>query len=163
VHALSKFDYIVINTGPHWHPNIHWGPNASEEELLAAFKRAMAVVLDYLQQNLQPHQKVWIRTTPYGHARCSQFREPQLNPLAPSGQTGEYEWHLFPKFDQIWKELLNSESEKDPRFDMFDIAGMSNQRGDAHSKPDVDCLHTCIPGPVDEWNRLLYHEIMKSA
>ncbi|KAI8372281.1 GDSL/SGNH-like acyl-esterase family found in Pmr5 and Cas1p-domain-containing protein [Choanephora cucurbitarum] len=160
VHALSEFDYVVINTGPHWHPNLHWGPDASEEELLDAFKRAMTNVLDYLKEHVKPHQKVWIRTTPYGHARCSRFKEPQPNPLAPSGQTGEYEWHLFDRFDQIWKGLLTS-VEDDGRFGMFDIAGLSNQRGDAHSKPDVDCLHTCIPGPVDEWNRLLYHEVMK--
>lgn len=126
----------------------------------------MKVVLDYLDENVKAHQRVWIRTTPYGHAKCSQFKEPQPNPLAPTGMTGEYEWHLFAEFDLIWKELISDlrdkkEGKKDPRFDMFDIAPLSNQRGDAHSKPDADCLHTCIPGPVDEWNRLLYHEIMK--
>ncbi|KAI8387428.1 hypothetical protein BD560DRAFT_486284 [Blakeslea trispora] len=116
VHALSEFDYVVINTGPHWHPNLHWGPNVSEKELLDAFKKAMANVLVYLKENVKSHQKVWIRTTPYGHARCSQFPEPQTNPIAPTGQTGEYEWHLFEKFDQIWEELLAS-VEKDSRFE----------------------------------------------
>ncbi|CAO0802154.1 unnamed protein product [Mucor circinelloides] len=158
VHALSKFDYIIINTGPHWHPNLQWGPNANEQELLDAFKTAMKSVLAYLDQHVKPHQKVWIRTTPYGHVQCSQYKEPQENPLAPSGKTGEYEWHLFHEFDNIWRELLHKQ---DNRFALFDIADMSNKRGDAHSKPDADCLHTCIPGPVDEWNRLLYSEIMR--
>ncbi|KAI7905932.1 GDSL/SGNH-like acyl-esterase family found in Pmr5 and Cas1p-domain-containing protein [Cokeromyces recurvatus] len=159
VHALSQFNYIVINTGPHWHPNVHWGSNQSETELLMAFKKAMHIIFDYLKIHIKLQQKVWIRTTPYGHANCSQFKEPQQNPLVPSGQQGEYEWHLFQKFDLIWKELLDEVN--DTRFSLFDITTMFNQRGDAHSKPDKDCLHTCIPGPVDDWNRLLYHEIMK--
>jgi hypothetical protein len=146
---------------------LHWGPNQSESELLAAFEEAMKVVLAHLDNHVKPHQKVWIRTTPYGHAKCSQYKEPQSNPLAPSGQNGEYEWHLFKKFDLIWENLLISlihkSGKKDTRFEMFDIANMSNQRGDSHSKPDADCLHTCIPGPVDDWNRLLYHEIMKTT
>lgn len=124
----------------------------------------MSVVLDFLDKNVKSHQRVWIRSTPHGHATCSQFKEPQANPLAPTGKTGEYEWHLFKEFDDIWRDLLNSlhkDGEKDTRFEMMDISTLSNQRGDAHSKPDVDCLHTCIPGPVDTWNKLLYHEIMK--
>lgn len=144
---------------------MHWGPNESEGELLVAFKEAVKAVLAYLDKHVKPHQKVWIRTTPYGHAKCSQYEEPQPVPLAPSGQEGEYEWHLFHQFDLIWKDLLSSliqkNAKKDTRFEMFDITDMSNQRADSHSKPDADCLHTCIPGPVDDWNRLLYHEIMK--
>ncbi|KAI8639570.1 PC-esterase [Parasitella parasitica] len=158
VHALSQFNYIIINTGPHWHPDLFWGSNQSEQELLDAFRKAMESVLFYLDQHVKPHQKVWVRTTPYGHARCSQYKEPQENPLAPTGNTGEYEWHLFQEFDAVWKDLLRKQ---DDRFALFDIFGMSNMRGDAHSKPDRDCLHTCIPGPIDEWNRLLYNEIMR--
>lgn len=139
-----------------------WGVNQSEEELLTAFKHAMNNVLEYLEKNVKPHQKIWIRTTPYGHLQCSQYKEPQLNPVKPSGREGEYEWHLFHEFDLIWSDLLK-EKQGDPRFSLFDIATLSNQRGDAHSKPDKDCLHTCLPGPVDEWNRLLYHEIMKNT
>lgn len=120
----------------------------------------MSVVLDFLNKKVKSHQRVWIRSTPYGHASCSQFKEPQTNPLAPTGKTGEYEWHLFKAFDDIWSDLL-SDLVKDERFNILDISTLSNQRGDAHSKPDADCLHTCIPGPVDTWNRLLYHEIMK--
>lgn len=120
----------------------------------------MATILDYLQSHIQPHQKVWIRTTPYGHATCSKFKTPQSNPLEPTGKTGEYEWHLFKAFDDIWRELLSQD--EDPQFDIFDIAPLSNQRADAHSKPDADCLHTCIPGPVDTWNKLLNHEILKN-
>ncbi|KAI8879207.1 hypothetical protein K501DRAFT_336248 [Backusella circina FSU 941] len=160
VHAFPHFNYIVINTGPHWHPNLHWGPNASEEELLAAFEKSIKVIYDYLNTNIKSHQKVWIRSTPYGHATCSKFKKPQENPLAPSGQENEYEWHLFEKFDALWKTIVKEGNNKHIEF--LDISTLSNMRGDAHSRPDRDCLHTCLPGPVDDWNRLIYHEIFKS-
>lgn len=119
----------------------------------------MTIVYQYLKDHLQSDQTVWVRTTPHGHAKCSQYTSPQPSPVAPSGKLGEYDWHLFKEFDLIWKKLIAKGN--DIRFQQFDIAEMSNMRGDAHSRPDKDCLHTCLPGPVDDWNRLLYHEIMK--
>lgn len=104
----------------------------------------MKIVFDHLKETIQPHQRVYIRSTPYGHSNCSQYKHPmkELNP--PTGQPNQYDWHLFPSFDNIWKEWI--EKENDPRFTYFDISYMSNLRGDAHSKPDVDCLHFCIGG-----------------
>jgi hypothetical protein len=138
---------------------LKWGPKKDRKELLAAFKKAMTNVFDYLKANVKPHQRVWIRSTPYGHGKCSQYKAPSDTVITPTGAEGEYEWDMFESFDAVWKEWV--ESEKDPRFQFFDVSAMSNMRGDAHSRPDSDCLHTCIPGPVDDWNKLLYHEITK--
>lgn len=52
------------------------------------------------------------------------------------------------------------EKENDDRFLFYNVS-LANLRGDAHSRPDQDCLHTCLPGPVDDWNRFLHHEISK--
>jgi hypothetical protein len=52
------------------------------------------------------------------------------------------------------------EKENDPRFMFFNVS-LSNYRGDTHSMPDHDCLHTCLPGPVDDWNKFLYHEMTR--
>ncbi|KAG0165385.1 hypothetical protein DFQ28_008722 [Apophysomyces sp. BC1034] len=101
--ALSRFDYIMINTGPHWHPDLKWGPHRSREELLAAYTKAMDVVFRYLKQHVQPHQRVWVRSTPYGHAKCSKFKTPQKYPQPPTGKPGEYEWDMLEKFDEVWK------------------------------------------------------------
>ncbi|KAL0083006.1 GDSL/SGNH-like acyl-esterase family found in Pmr5 and Cas1p-domain-containing protein [Phycomyces blakesleeanus] len=160
VHAIPYFDYVIINTGPHWHPNFKWGPNRSQDEMLAAFKEAMGIVFDHLKANVKPHQTIWIRSTPYGHANCSQYTVPQNIPFQPTGQPKEYEWHMFEAFDNVWKEWIKEEN--DSRFQFLDVS-LTNRRGDAHSRPDKDCLHTCIPGPVDDWNRLLFHEMAKKS
>ncbi|KAI5885930.1 uncharacterized protein SCHCODRAFT_02717277, partial [Schizophyllum commune H4-8] len=41
----------------------------------------------------------------------------------------------------------------------LDIYELSLQRPDAHDSPGVDCLHWCMPAVLDEWSRLLYHQL----
>ncbi|KAI8087803.1 uncharacterized protein B0P05DRAFT_374903 [Gilbertella persicaria] len=118
----------------------------------------MKKVFGYLKQHVKPDQIVWVRSTPYGHAACSQYTRPSTIPVKPTGQPGEYEWDMLERFDFVWKDMI--EQENDERFRFFNVS-LSNARGDAHSQPDHDCLHTCLPGPVDDWNKFLYHEITK--
>lgn len=37
---------------------------------------------------------------------------------------------------------------QDYRIRFFNVSHMANLRGDAHSRPDSDCLHTCLPGKL---------------
>ncbi len=103
VHAIPRFKYIMINTGPHWHPDEKWGPNKDRKELLKAFEKAMNKVFNYLKKNVKSDQHVWVRSTPYGHAKCSQYTAPSDIPVAPTGQQGEYEWDMLETFDFVWK------------------------------------------------------------
>ncbi|TRM64463.1 hypothetical protein BD626DRAFT_491897 [Schizophyllum amplum] len=41
----------------------------------------------------------------------------------------------------------------------LDIYDLSLQRPDAHDNPGTDCLHWCMPAVLDEWTRLLYHQL----
>lgn len=161
VHAISRFDHIVINTAAHWHTDKKWGSNESDEEMMDAYRRAMRIIFDYLQRNLRPVQRVWVRSTPYGHAKCSRYTEPSKTPVVPTRKDGEYQWDMFDKMDQVWKEMIDEA--QDYRIRFFNVSHMANLRGDAHSRPDSDCLHTCLPGPVDDWNKLLFHEIAREA
>lgn len=137
----------------------------------------MQPVLDRLKEVVQPHQRVWLRSSPFGHETCSQYTEPQSEPVLP--QVKPYEWNMFEKYNQVFKSWVQDLG--DDRFHYFDVS-FTNLRGDAHSRPDKDCLHTCLPGnfrrkkpcnesyrlirknwigPVDDWSKLLYHEIAK--
>ncbi|KAI7858862.1 GDSL/SGNH-like acyl-esterase family found in Pmr5 and Cas1p-domain-containing protein [Circinella umbellata] len=158
-HALSRFHHIVLNTGPHWHTNKKWGPNESDEEMVVAYKKAMKIVVDYLTDNMTPLQRIWIRSTPYGHLECSKYTEPSKVPHVPQRKPGEFQWDMHVKFDEVWKDLI--EETGDDRIRFFNVSSMANLRGDAHSRPDSDCLHTCLPGPVDDWNKLLFSEIAR--
>ncbi|KAI8326831.1 hypothetical protein EDC96DRAFT_581213 [Choanephora cucurbitarum] len=88
---------------------ISMGPNKDRKELLKAFRLAMQKVLNYLKQHVREDQRVWVRGSPYGHAQCSQYTSPILEPVKPTGQPGEYEWDMLEKFDLVWKDLIERE------------------------------------------------------
>lgn len=150
----------MCKKGPHWHPDPKWGPSNNREELLEAFKKAMKKAFDYLRKTLREDQQLWVRSTPYGHARCSQYTTPSDHIITPTGQQGEYEWDMFEKFDYVWKDMI--EEANDDRFHFLNVS-LSNYRGDVHSMPDSDCLHTCLPGPVDDWNKFFFHQVKKQV
>ncbi|KAI7853727.1 PC-esterase [Circinella umbellata] len=156
-HLIPYFDYIVMNTGPHWRSNFKFGPARSQEELLKAYTAAMNSVFEALKEDVEPHQRVWLRTTPFGHTECSQYSVPQDIVVKPSKEP--FEWNIFEQFNEVYAQLI-AKQENDERFQLLDVS-FTDYRGDAHSRPDKDCLHFCLPGPVDDWNRLLYHEISK--
>jgi DNA polymerase phi len=64
---------------------------------------AMKKVFNYLKENVRSDQRVWVRGSPYGHAKCSQYTAPSTIAVKPTGQPGEYEWDMLEKFDIVWK------------------------------------------------------------
>jgi hypothetical protein len=59
------------------------------------------------------------------------------------------------------------------RLRLMDVTGMMLRRPDGHPDRyghgpgrhdgfDIDCLHWCLPGPIDVWNDLLFRIIAKS-
>lgn len=68
----------------------------------------MSKVFDYLKQNVKADQRVWVRSTPYGHAKCSQYTSPSSHIVTPTGQQGEYEWDMFEQFDFVWKVVYKN-------------------------------------------------------
>lgn len=59
------------------------------------------------------------------------------------------------------------------RMRIMDVTGMMLRRPDGHPDRyghgpgehdgfDIDCLHWCLPGPIDVWNELLLHTLTKS-
>ncbi|KAI9277247.1 GDSL/SGNH-like acyl-esterase family found in Pmr5 and Cas1p-domain-containing protein [Phascolomyces articulosus] len=156
-HLIPYFDYIVLNTGPHWRSDLKFGPNRSQEELLEGYTAAMNSVFQALKEDVESHQRVWLRTSPFGHTECSQYSDPQETIVKPSPEP--YEWNMFEPYNEVYSNWI-AKQQGDERFQLLDVS-FTDYRGDAHSRPDKDCLHFCLPGPVDDWNRLLYHEIAK--
>ncbi|KAJ4813937.1 Protein trichome birefringence [Rhynchospora pubera] len=56
-------------------------------------------------------------------------------------------------------------------FGVLDVTEAMMRRGDGHpggyynkhSKTANDCLHWCLPGPVDMWNEMLMHNLIKTS
>ena len=121
---------------------------------------------------------VLFRNTPPGHADCMNHTKP-----LPLGQHASYwyNWGNFSIMNQIWKEQINIYNQylydkycdgdiiinnsSNNRMDCksalrssmlyVDVENITQSRIDGHSMPPEDCLHYCIPGPIDTWTMVM--------
>eukprot|EP01036_Dinobryon_divergens_P024721 gene24720-33194_t len=113
----------------------------------------------------KPIQFIW-KLQNAMHVNCSHYRYPisqaQLEDLDLLSKVGQYNWHLFPGYDQMAKDMA-----RDLNPDLVRIMDMSplQLRPDAHPGSAYlmglsnsnrfvdaeanDCAHYCLPGPLD--------------
>ncbi|ORY81280.1 GDSL/SGNH-like acyl-esterase family found in Pmr5 and Cas1p-domain-containing protein [Leucosporidium creatinivorum] len=142
-HMVEDKEFVVLNTGA------HWGDHRSM--WIERYTNMAKEVIAFIDQF--PHITLIVRTSVPGHTNCSQYSAPLLEDDPDSHNS--YNWQGFTLFNNVWRDILA----KHPKHILLDV-GATSLRGDGHRNPDVDCLHYCLPGPVDTWNTLLYHIIM---
>ena len=135
---------IIFNRGAHFEPSVNYTSN-----------------LEFLFSSLQkdrPDINVYFRNTPPGHAFCA--TESKMPPLAKprtenrtmyqrrAGDTNPYHWSEF-----VVQNLLAQEIAARYRVTYLDVASATELRPDSHLSAQ-DCLHYCIPGPIDMWVEL---------
>eukprot|EP01038_Epipyxis_sp_PR26KG_P006861 gene6861-9396_t len=109
---------------------------------------------------LAKHPKFIWKTQNPGHRQCMNFHNPITNGeeemLELSTRPTTYEWHLHPTFDKIAIEYFERSG--------FHVINMSPLylRPDGHPGKytsewfaNGDCLHYCLPGPLDLFSVLL--------
>ncbi|KAF8987977.1 hypothetical protein BDQ17DRAFT_1258067, partial [Cyathus striatus] len=82
----------------------------------------------------------------------------------------KWDWDRFEAHNELWKESIRKMGETRDRLGVnsgegarwvyLDIWGMALMRPDAHLEPGVDCLHWCLPGVLEEWNKQIYQVIV---
>ena len=87
-----------------------------------------------------------------GHVDCQNFSAPitaaQEAQLNLSTTPSPHRWHLFPKFDKMAMAYL-----KQFNFKFIDMSPLY-LRPDSHPGHLKDCLHICMPGPIDLFSTL---------
>lgn len=159
--------------GCHYCPELNLTEIPYSEVYRGAIRRALEKVSD-------EYKGVAIMTTfPLSHFENGSWdtggsceRKLPLQPLESTQFPGEHnEFHdiVIDEFNAVVEQ--NRELKKDSRVEIFDVTKVSLQRADGHPgrfrrpHPDFgwdtneyfanDCLHWCLPGPVDTWNQLL--------
>ena len=135
---------IIFNRGAHFEPSIDY--STSLELLFSSLRRD------------RPDVNVYFRNTPPGHAFCA--TESKMPPLARprsenrtmyqrrAGDTNPYHWSEFAA-----QNLLARKIAAKYRVAYLDVASATELRPDSHLSAQ-DCLHFCIPGPIDMWVEL---------
>ena len=119
-------------------------------------KQEMADFLDFLSEDL-PHATLIFRSSNMAHLNCNLYSVPQHEGESlfdPVDEPNHPEWHWkdFPSQSQrIVKPLLNNV----PSAFFLDIFPSVQRRPDQHTSAS-DCLHYCVPGPIDLWVQFVY-------
>lgn len=131
-------DILVINSGAHMRDmgDIKYVWKQLEDQL------------GVVRRQLPDLKVVWKTMNP-SHMHCSGVQEPQHDYVPhrkpPAGD--RFHWHLFPFFDGYSVDKALSLG-----LNVIDMAPLYD-RIDAH--PSHDCLHYCLPGPLDLFAVLL--------
>jgi hypothetical protein len=152
VEQLPKVKLVVLGMGAWFH--------AYDD-----YERAWNVIIQqyrYLENN-RAHRKatmptfVWKTINP-AHQNCTSYHEPILSPLSVNTTYDAFGWSRFPEYDSISKEY--SYKLHWNVIDMFPL----HLRPDAHPpllpsptafRHSFDCLHYCLPGPLNLFNDIL--------
>ena len=158
---LQEYDTAVLNTGVH----------LQQQSALRDRVHSLAKVFAALPSNVT---LVW-RTTVPGHDNCSAATEPLTNKYVPLPK-GMYGWDRVEGQNTLIQSIF--ERIAPGRLRYLDAFALANTRADGHivsktkfmttsdgrkvSYPVVDCLHYCMPGPVEIWNVLFTRLFLKS-
>ena len=118
--------------------------------------------------HLYPNMTLIWKTQNPGHVNCSlhshihgddgDINKHPINYYDPyhSSHKGDYyKWYNFPLFDDISKNNIIYLYEKfNITMKVIDMSPL-NFRPDAHARPAQDCLHYCLPGPINLFSILL--------
>ena len=86
-----------------------------------------------------------------GHANCEDFKEPASpDPNVPLPEW--FHWDRFPNQNTVAKRIV-----EDSGAIFMDVSTITRNRPDGHPYMNRDCLHYCLPGPIDTWVQLLFN------
>lgn len=99
-----------------------------------------------------------------GHPDCAIRPDPTFRRHA---NTTHYNWQRFAAQNEISKSIVEEFG-----FIYVDVATPMIPRHDGHIgfkfveftkslNPSVDCLHYCLPGPIDLWVEFLYNVLLR--
>lgn len=166
----GRADVIVLNTGAHW-------PLQHEAAYRSMSHSVLAFLLDRDKATERFEGTVLYRTNFL--PGCSSARHP--TPAAPRAALAQssYNWAALSRYDHIWAQTIDERAaagvERDDAATMkaevgiLNVSHLTSLRGDGHcedcaapggAKEGSDCLHYCLPGPVDVWSALLQEIVM---
>lgn len=134
---------LIVNRGAHFFPD-----RVVTEEFTD--------FLRFLSADL-PQALLIFRSSNMAHPNCQQYSEPVASatfepvdePLNP-----DWHWKDFPSQSQrLIQPLINGWQDPKPVF--LDIFHSIHGRPDQHPSKE-DCLHYCVPGPIDLWVQLVF-------
>ncbi|CAI5947147.1 unnamed protein product [Closterium sp. NIES-65] len=130
---------LVLNRGAHY---------VEDEEFTEQLNRTLTRV-----REVAPELLIIYRSTSPGHAHCENITAPLKEPQDPASLP--FHWGEFGRQNKLARQMVEAVGGV-----FMDVDPMTSLRGDGHMMPPSDCLHYCLPGPLDVWTQLLYNMLL---
>ena len=117
----------------------------------------MRIALRFLR-NMHPNKLIIWRSTPTGHKDCDSHDKP-IQELQASGSL-PFNWGWFPHQNAIARPQVERVGVIFMDVDTMSMARVDGHLGYLWEKHKRDCLHYCMPGPMDTWVQLLQNIIL---
>lgn len=139
---MKEKDLLIVNRGVHYSPT---------EEVIKDLYVFFEKYVDFERQTV-----IYRETVP-GHPNCDVKREPDVifDPHYTTKEKTEWNWD---KIDRQNSEVLTFIKNMFPLVRLLMVGKMTKLRSDMHIGHG-DCIHYCLPGPMDHWNKMLLMEI----
>ena len=123
----------------------------------------MCQMMKFLREDI-PRALLLFRSSSMAHENCDLYLKPRAKDeplLSPSdgNEPPSWRWSFFPRQSSRIVQPIVAYSRLQTRGIFLDVFPAMQQRPDGHTK---DCLHYCVPGPIDQWVRWIFgvlHEI----
>ena len=182
---LPELNYAVINGG-NWFTRrtyIHkagkligcvhcWGENIPSISVESGIRMVFKAALNFISRCEQCSNLLTVlRTYSMSHFEhgswmtggyCNRTQPLSEGDLSPSNEAWEFRRIQM-------EEMARAKGLGMKRLELMDVTMAMMMRADAHpgrhwiAKVASDCLHWCLPGPIDMWNELLLEIIKKNA
>ncbi|CAN0273303.1 unnamed protein product [Pylaiella littoralis] len=153
--VLEQFDTLIVNSGAH---RMEGGMSEYQQKMTAASKALTASM-----KRLHGESAIlMVRNSVPGHWECRErmFEGPvELDVAITLVEEGPavFKWPTYVEKNQIIEEAFV----RDEEWKLLDAYTPTVLRADSHrGGPGPDCLHYCMPGPVDHWVLLLYNILL---
>jgi hypothetical protein len=102
-----------------------------------------------------------VRSSPAGHAKCWLKRNhPPLDPQHPPRAPAIYNWYELRRQDLAVRALVANDTRWSNHAFYMDVTPATAARPDSHKTNKHDCLHYCVPGPIDMWADLFANMVL---
>lgn len=153
--------------------NVHWSSLIAEQNISilvinrGAHYKPDSIVLDSLAHTFRtlearhPHLLIVYRSTGPAHFDCKNYfdSKPLKSYTLPKVlyNDSSYHWTQFNRQNLKVKTMIANYF---PRVIYLDVYTSTVLRADSHCVTESDCLHYCIPGPIDNWVTLLFNALL---
>jgi len=147
---LPSFNYLLLSTGHHMHKLPDWRARFGDT--------ITPNVVAYLDRYFPPPRIVILLMALPAHTGCSPTLT-TVNTNISSVTENKYHWAAIDAAQRDWYAAVAASPYRS-RYIVLDSRALLS-RPDAHR--DGDCLHWCVPGPVQTILKFVFHLIKRST